>query len=85
MPPGVGLPEYIVYRVFAFRLGPLNQRIAEASLFNLLGCHSVPVYVLDSVLRPDKLVDSHCLNYSIAEGLCKLFGSAAPATVNRPD
>ena len=54
-----GLSETIVYRVAALRSRPQHQGIREAVLFHFRGRHAMPRNVLDSVLRPDQLVDSH--------------------------
>lgn len=53
------LPQHVAYRVFPFRFGPEDQGTAEARLFDLLGPDTMGGNVLDPVLGPDQLTDSH--------------------------
>ena len=55
----ISLPRNVVHRVFAFGFGPLHQTEPKACLFDLRWRNAVAVNVVDSVLRPDELVNSH--------------------------
>src|SRR5207248_11308012 len=58
---GFGLAQNVIYRIFAFGFRPLHERLSETSLLKFFRRYAVAGDVLDSVLRPDELVDSHAV------------------------
>jgi len=57
MASGVGLPENVVDWILALGFRAEHQRLAETSLFHLMRGDTVPVDVVDPLLRPDELLD----------------------------
>jgi hypothetical protein len=44
---------------------PQNQRAAEANLFYFIRANSMLRYVVDAVLRPEELANSHGRDYTL--------------------
>jgi hypothetical protein len=59
VPAGIRLTQDVIDRILSFGLGTLNKGSARADLLDLFRLNSMPGDVLDSIVLPDELMDSH--------------------------
>jgi hypothetical protein len=62
IPPSIGLSEYVIHRILAFNLASQHQRSAKTSFFNFFGRYAVPDNMVNSLVGPNKLPNSHHSN-----------------------
>ena len=54
-----GFPKYVIDWVCARRLRTLNESLAKTNLFDFFGSNAVTGNVVNSIVRPEKLVNLH--------------------------
>ena len=57
--PAEVFPKYVIDWVCARRLRMLNESLAKTNFFDFFGSNTVTGNVINSIVRPDKLVNLH--------------------------
>ncbi|MGD1277140.1 MAG: hypothetical protein ABR964_07955 [Tepidisphaeraceae bacterium] len=86
MPARIGLTKNIVYRIRAFRTGPLHEWMTKADLLNFPRLHAMSRDMLDPSPWPDEFPNRHSpiLSEAIADlPLPACSASALPSLVGR--
>ena len=53
------MSENVVNRIFTGRFGTLHESVAKTDFFDFVRLYAVLTYVVNSILRPNELVDRH--------------------------